>query len=769
VIEDLGGTVKREFKYAKGLAATIPYSGLKVLSRTDNVKHIARDVIRTLAGNSNPSPNGQAKGFGKKVPMGDMDIDDINKMDDLIKSGAGFDVESAYKISAKSKLALDDNQVEILVSELGPNTYANPTVMNAGPVWGSGNLGQGSIVAVIDTGVWGGHFSLSGSLVGCDDLSSDVGTGFEGCSSPDNHWHGSHVASTIAGHGALLFAANHPIAKGIAQHSAPLAQASSIGYPKAKILPVLGMAPFSSIYGVKVFDHTGGGVNESTIIASIEHVIDLKLSGAADIDVINMSLGGPTFYDGRDLEDQTIDAATEAGIVVVTAAGNDGPSSQTVGSPGSADTSIAVGAIAETSQMRTFWDLEFHPGAGHQLFVSNTPQMVYFSSRGQTADGRDKPSLSATGAFVLAALPSSDSPDGIGFSSGTSMSSPAVAGTAALLNTWSEANGDLASPLDIRQALESGAVPIPKYSEFEQGAGFNNAGNAMAALMADGSLGDMYAPLGPAPAMPSPPEGMDLDLLDGESTTFRINNLKPGELRHYYLKTTSDSSKITLDVSGVRTKRNPLRLNSFEVHIKTGTRSFEHYYISSANVWPGRGTTHFEISDRSTTRNGNVSGGAPQPMLIQPGYTRISIENDWTSAGPMSGTFKVAVEDGGNPVPLGSIPGSINTGEEQFVVLDPAGPFVKLMANLSWENNWEAYPTSDLELIVAGLDAGFNLVLLDLSGASFNSPEGSDFNFNIILGDPATIEHWLYVVNGFQTNGLTESYQLDFFPPAPTP
>ena len=40
---------------------------------------------------------------------------------------------------------------------------------------------------------------------------------------------------------------------------------------------------------------------------------------------------------------------------------------------------------------------------------------------------------------------------------------------------------------------------------------------------------------------------------------------------------------------------------------------------------------------------------------------------------------------------------------------------------------------------------------------------------NIILGDPATIEHWLYVVNGFQTNGLTESYQLDFFPPAPTP
>ena len=483
-----------------------------------------------------------------------------------------------------------------------------------------------------------------------------------------------------------------------------------------------------------------------------------------------MSLGGPTLYAGRDLEDQTIDAATAAGIVVVVSAGNSGPASQTVGSPGTAQTSIAVGAIAETSQVRTFWDLNYFdgwkPGIGHQLFVSKTPQMVAFSSRGQTADGRDKPALSATGVFILAASPSGDSPDGIGFSSGTSMSSPAVAGTAALLTTWAEANGDFASPLDIRQALEAGAVPIPGYSEFEQGAGFNNAANALVALISDESLGDTYPPLGPAPAMSSPPDGMDLDLLDGESATFTIDNMRPGHIEHYYVKTTSDSSKLTLDISDVKTKRNPLGINSFEVYIKDGTVVTGNYYIDSANVWPGKGATHFEVSDRSTTRYGNVTGGAPQPKLIQPGYTRISIENDWTSAGPMSGTFTVAVEDGGNPVPLGSIPGAIVTGGQDIVAVGPAGP-VKLAASLSWVNNWEAYPTSDLDLIVVGLDADFSFIVIDVSGISLNSPEGSDFNFNIVLGDPADIVQWGYAVEGFETHGQAESYRVDFFPPVP--
>ncbi len=620
---------------------------------------------------------------------------------------------------------------------------------------------------MIDSGVYADHFLLEGRVVACVDLSADVGTEDEGCSRPGNNFHGTHVASTIAGNGAALVPADHPIAKAIARHTDPLVNASSLGFPGGKILPLNGIAPLANIYGVKVFPAAGGRAPTSVIIAGIEHVIDQRNAGA-DIDVINMSLGGGSTYDGRDLEDQAVDAATAAGIAVVVAAGNEGPSARTTGSPSTANSGISVGAIADPIHMRVFWDFNFFPqNSGQHLFVSDVPQIAYFSSRGGTADGRTKPQISAPGTFILAALISEENPDGIGFSSGTSMATPGIAGTVALLNTASDLQSLGAAPYDYLQALQSAAQPLPGYGEFEQGAGANDAAAAAAALQADGTLGEAFPVLlGPAMISPvPPPEGTDLGIGAGGTATFEVADLQPGMSRHYYVQTDRDTSLIALDVTDVETKSDPFKINSFEVYVKTGTRTYLDYYAESVNVF---GDAHFEVRDRSTEVTGAVGGVITEERVIQPGYTRITIENDWTSASAMSGTFELTVEANGNPLAPVMVPGAISTGGQDVLGV-AACPALLCRIDLTWENDWTVYPTTDLDTVLLGLDEGGAPIAFDFSGASLSSPESNNDPLIVPLDpdvevEPEDVASVLIIVDGFDTHGRLETYRLDYWP-----
>lgn len=770
-IEGHGGTVTHQFKYARGLAANVPVSALKALRRHENVMRVANDTLRYPAGGVGQGRNEKRQPGGERLSMGRWTLGDMEQLEARIRSGAGFDVESLHPYAPSAKLSLSAKQIEVLGGEIAPHTYLNPDVMNAPAVWGTGNFGQDTIVAVIDTGVYGGHFMLEGSLIGCEDFSTDAG--MPGCSDPANHWHGSHVASTIAGHGAVLVGASDPLAKAIAQYAEPLPEASSIGFPGARVLPLMGMAPAAQIYGIKVFPSSGAGASTSRIISAMERVIDLRTVEGIDIDVLNMSLGGGTTFDYYDLESQTVDAATAAGITVVTSAGNDGPASQTVGSPAGAHTAVSSAAIAEPLHMRVFWDLNFaKPGIGHQTFVGDFPQPVYFSSRGQASNGEQKPAVAATGAFVLAALPSAESPNGIGFSSGTSMASPGVAGTAALLNTWSESNGDLASPYDYREALLNGADPIPFYEEWEQGAGYNNAGNALAALMADGSLGDAYPPLPPVPTAPAPPEGTDLGIVGAGTASIEIKNLAPGHVRHYYIEVTEDTSRIAVNASNPRSRRDPYLLNSFEFHLSTGDRTYLDYYFTSGNIWNKLGPASFEVMDRYAVATGNATGHGANPLLVQPGYTRISIENDWTSAGPISGSFEVIVSDDPRPEPDYSESGFVMTGETDSIGPLFECPEAMCWANLRWENNWRHYPTTDLDALTFGLDGDFNLVYIDFGAASLHAPETTSIdraNPVWTVGNPEDVVYTAYDVDGFETHGGNEPYTFEWFAAPPSP
>lgn len=158
--------------------------------------------------------------------------------------------------------------------------------------------GNGIKIAVIDTGVDFNHPDLfgwgpNGKVIG--------GYNFiqEGEPPLDTNGHGTQVAGVIAADGQLV-----------------------------------GVSPKAKILAYKVSEN-GEAVSSDLIIKAIDKAIE---DGA---DIINISLG--VNKTNASIE-HAVNRAFEKGIIVVTAAGNDGPMSQTIGSPGKNHDSITVGA-----------------------------------------------------------------------------------------------------------------------------------------------------------------------------------------------------------------------------------------------------------------------------------------------------------------------------------------------------------------------------------------------------------------------------------------
>ncbi|SCL46954.1 Subtilase family protein [Micromonospora eburnea] len=175
--------------------------------------------------------------------------------------------------------------------------------------------GHGVTVAVIDTGVdyrhpaLGGGFGPGHRVVGGYDFANDD------TDPMDDNGHGTHVAGIIAGTGA------------------------------GGDMAVTGVAPDATLTAYKVLNEYGWGDTED-IIAALEAAVDPANPYRAD--VVNMSLGATG--DGTDPVGLAATRAVRAGVVVVAAAGNDGPGERTVDTPAAADGVLAVGA--STSGLR---------------------------------------------------------------------------------------------------------------------------------------------------------------------------------------------------------------------------------------------------------------------------------------------------------------------------------------------------------------------------------------------------------------------------------
>lgn len=307
--------------------------------------------------------------------------------------------------------------VDIIWPDLPVHTLLNDSVpiIRAPRVWESGFIGQDVTVAVVDTGIDVDHPDFEGRIAATTD--------FTGEGADDNNGHGTHVASTAAGSGA-----------------------ASDGLYR-------GVAPGASIIAAKVLRGNGSG-RQSDVMAGIEWAVD---QGA---DVINLSLGGPpTPCDGTDALSVLVDAAVEAGVTLVVAAGNSGPGPLTVGSPGCARRAITIGASVSDP-------------------ATEADSVADFSSRGPTGDGRRKPDLVLPGVGIIAARADGTSlgqvvNDYYTSLRGTSMATPHAAGIVALLLA---ANPDL-EPDEIKRRLMAGARSLGLEGNI-QGTGRGDAYNA---------------------------------------------------------------------------------------------------------------------------------------------------------------------------------------------------------------------------------------------------------------------------------------------------
>ncbi len=192
--------------------------------------------------------------------------------------------------------------------------------INATAVWqlqdANGNpvTGKGVVVAILDTGVDYTHPDLGG----CKGFGCKVIDGYDFVNDDwdpmDNDGHGTMVAGIIAASGAL---------KGVA--------------PDAELLVYKVLEPSE--------DGPASG-DTSDVIAGIGDAIK---DGA---DIICMSLGGELDRTDDALA-SAVNRAVESGVIVVAAAGNDGPYIGTIYSPASYENVIAVGSVG-TDTMKQF-------------------------------------------------------------------------------------------------------------------------------------------------------------------------------------------------------------------------------------------------------------------------------------------------------------------------------------------------------------------------------------------------------------------------------
>ncbi|MFD3664858.1 S8 family serine peptidase [Streptomyces sp. NPDC058659] len=249
--------------------------------------------------------------------------------------------------------------------------------IGADKAWESGFDGTGVKIAVLDTGVDKTHDDLSSQVVGEKNFSASP-------DALDRVGHGTHVASIAVGTGA-----------------------KSGGKYK-------GVAPGAKVISGKVLDDDGYG-DDSAVIAGMEW------AAAEGADVVNLSLGSGD-SPGVDPVEATVNRlSAEQGILFAVAAGNEGEGgSSTVGSPGSADAALTVGA------------------------VDKDDNLAPFSSIGpRVGDGAVKPDLTAPGVAITAAAAAGSTIDkrpgtphpapGYLQIDGTSMATPHVAGAAAIL------------------------------------------------------------------------------------------------------------------------------------------------------------------------------------------------------------------------------------------------------------------------------------------------------------------------------------------------
>ena len=323
-------------------------------------------------------------------------------------------IPSVSYISPLPSIILHNDQSRI---NMGINTVENAFI--------TGLNGSGQIVAVGDSGLDGDHGDFTGRLSGVtsvtpgDPSSADLSDG-----------HGTHVACTVLGSGFR----------------------SNGGYQ--------GVAPEADLYFQAMEDDDSGALYSYGINSMLNSAYN---AGAR---IHTNSWGSQSGFGGYSTQSEDADDRTSTwdqywsydGMTVLFAAGNE--RNDGVSPPGTAKNVITVG--------------------GHKNRYSGAPdEMYYWSSRGPTDDGRIKPDIVAPGDYVRSCKSQEATSTGGTWSntwymeySGTSMATPAAAGSSALVREYlmevigrQAPQGSLVKALLILGAKDMGARDIPNDDE----------------------------------------------------------------------------------------------------------------------------------------------------------------------------------------------------------------------------------------------------------------------------------------------------------------
>jgi subtilisin len=333
------------------------------------------------------------------------------KPGDTVEVNVGFKSESGRQkaLGAADEVVRDFNSISVVtiraakgaISGLGNNpniryVEQNGTMkalsetlpwgidrVDADVLHANGELGAGADVAIIDTGIDDDHPDLTDHL--------GKGKAFVACDTKGGCRFGRKPAENTCNY-AWTDDNNH------GTHCAGIAAGDD------NTEGVIGVAPDVTLHAVKVLDKCGSG-SYSDIAAGIEYVADQGW------DVGSLSLGGDS---GSSALKDAVQYATNNGVFLVAAAGNDGPCSDCVGYPAAYSEVMAVSSTASDDTLSDF------------------------SSTGPEVE------IAAPGTDIYSTIASNAGYDTY---SGTSMACPHVAGTAGQLMSNGYNNSDTRTQL----------------------------------------------------------------------------------------------------------------------------------------------------------------------------------------------------------------------------------------------------------------------------------------------------------------------------------
>jgi serine protease AprX len=306
---------------------------------------------------------------------------------------------------------------------------------NIEKVWARGFTGEGKKIVIIDSGIHP-HADLKKKVVEWVDFSKQKNQKMM-----DDYGHGTHVAGVAAGDGA-----------------------KSNG-------EISGIAPDAEIVGLRI-------TTKAEAIRALQWCVENK--ERLDLDVVNMSLGEVARRGHKfDPWAVAVQKASEAGLTVVVAAGNEGPEPGSVSTPGIHPSAITVGAYDSKGTPQLDDDTVWRK-----------------SSQGPTIDGLKKPDVLAPGVAIFGPLAPKSHLDNEALPhrgrdyfaiSGTSQATPMISGLISILKQ-ANPNLDTASIKGIlKQASGEAPVHPTLGAPAPDGAGLVDAERALDLALAMGN------------------------------------------------------------------------------------------------------------------------------------------------------------------------------------------------------------------------------------------------------------------------------------------